>query len=184
MRTEDNLEDCLRSLRAHVDRSSIKSMMEEVARLCFDEFSSSSQRVNERIEMALDNVFGIVYVSPKNAQKTMATISSVNLCSEDRFGGRTIAITMDYESGTQVFGSLTFGNNDLVDLFVSDVCKVFEIKQPNELVGRGCICFIDENGFISGIQNPLSGKMLITQTWVHKRVPDTKQFPDLLPTPR
>jgi hypothetical protein len=133
--------------------------------------------------MAFDNVFGIVYVAPKNAEKKMATISSINLHSKDRSGDRTIAITMDYECGTQVFGSVRFGNDDLVNLFVSDVCKVFGVKQSSELIGRGCICFI-QNNFISGIQDPITGQMLIMQTWFYKRVPDTKKFPDLLPTPR
>lgn len=181
MRTEDNLEDCLRSLRSFVDRETTRGIMQEVVRLCHE--FSDAEEVNTQIEMALDNVFGIEYVAPKNAEKKMATIRSINLHSEDRFGDRTIAITMDYEYETQVFGSLKFGNKDLVSLFVSDVCKVFEVERPNDLVGRGCICFI-ENGFISGIQNPITEQMLITQTWFYSRVPDTKKFPDLLPTPR
>ena len=180
MRTEDNLEDCLRSLRSFVDRGTTKGIMEEVVRLCHE--FSDAEEANTQIEMALDNVFGIVYVAPKNAEKKMATICSIKY-HDDQFDDRTISIAMNYEYETQVFGSLKFGNKDLVSLFVSDVCKVFEVERPNDLVGRGCICFI-ENGFISGIQNPITEQMLITQTWFYSRVPDTKKFPDLLPTPR
>lgn len=105
-----------------------------------------------------------------------AVIKEMQIGTEDH-GINTCWITLEFGSSVQGFGGLILNNAKLRRSFVSDLCKVFDVSQPEELVGRKCYalrCFGVHNEPIEGLEEALTGKRFVMTDWIKKHQPETK----------
>lgn len=89
----------------------------------------------------------------------------------DRFDEKTVFIEMRLGlSMSQGFGCFNFRSQEKMEKFFKDVLELFEVTSKEQLIGRGCLCFM-RDGFIVAIENPLNQKYLITDNWFKENYP-------------
>jgi hypothetical protein len=116
-------------------------------------------------------------MSAVNSEKRApGKISNVKQGAEDH-GIITCSVGIDFvEGGHQGFGLLAL-NDALVAHFVEDLCAVFDVKQPEDLVGQECFalrCFGHWNDTIEGLDSVKTGKRFTLTSWKRKRIPDVE----------
>jgi len=111
--------------------------------------------------------------------KELGTIRDARVFVEDH-GILTSYITIDFDSGgTQGFGGLCLNNKKTAKSYTDDICKIFGVKNLEDIVGMKCYAlrnFDTWNEIISGIET-LDGKRFTHYAWRKKMFPNYVKHP-------
>lgn len=104
--------------------------------------------------------------------KELARVTSVVSGLEPDHRFHTFALQLDFGSSSQGFGHLVLSER-LAQDFSQDVCTLFGVQYPQNIVNRQCLalrCFDSYNEAIEGIE--VDGRRFTITRWRRKHEPD------------
>lgn len=106
-----------------------------------------------------------------------AVIESVKGPHTEDHGILTTMVTVKAGYGYhQGFGGLCLDKGKIANSYVSALCKAFDVKTMDELVGKKCFalyCFGEHNEPIEGLESADTGRRFLHNAWRKKHFPET-----------